>query len=229
MIPFDAVIFDLDGTLVDSIPDVTASVNFALKQFGSGQISQTDTRDLVGLGARPLIVGAMERTGLPLSDHQADAILQMFLDRYKINPATLSRLYDGVTDTLDVFKKAGIKMAICTNKPAATTHPVLEAFDLSDYFSSIRCGDSVPHKKPDARHVRLCLDDLGVDEAASVFVGDSETDIKAAQNARLPSVCVTYGYCHQAYDTLGATALIDDFTDLVPALNRIRNKHRVPS
>jgi len=221
MIPFQALIFDLDGTLVNSVPDVRASVNYGLQTMGRGSITTSNTHDLVGGGAIPLVEGALRLTGGTVTPDDVDQLLNIFLNYYKINPAVHSHLYDGVRDVLDDCLSAGIKMAICTNKPDQTTHPVLQAFGLSKYFTSIRTGDTVPHKKPDARHIQLCLDDLDATLENAVFIGDSETDIYAANNAKMRSVCVTYGYCHQPYDRLGASALINDFSELIPALKNI--------
>ena len=221
MIPFQALIFDLDGTLVNSVPDVRASINYGLNSMGLGSITNQNTHDLVGGGAIPLVKGALKLTGGRVTPDHIDQLLTLFLGYYKTNPAVHSHLYDGVLNVLDDCLSAGIKMAVCTNKPEATTHPVLQAFDLTKYFTSIRTGDTVPYKKPDARHIQLCLDDLGADIHNTVFIGDSETDINTANNAKMLSVCVTYGYCHQPYESLDASILIDDFGVLIPALNTI--------
>ena len=109
-------------------------------------------------------------------------------------------------------------MGICTNKPEATCFPVLEAFDLRQYFPIVICGDTLDYRKPDPRHIYHTLDAMGAERTNAAFIGDSEADIRAANNAGLPSVLVTFGYCHEPFDSLDANALIDHFDGLDEAL-----------
>ncbi len=120
-----------------------------------------------------------------------------------------------------MFAGVGMRMGICTNKPVATTFPVLEALGLDNYFTTVTCGDAVPYPKPDGRHIHLTLEKMNAAADTCVMVGDSENDIRAAIDAGVPSVCVTFGYCHVPFEELGADELIGHFSDLPGALERI--------
>jgi phosphoglycolate phosphatase len=215
---FSALLFDLDGTLIDSAPDVCASVNRVLDTMGRSPITVTDTKNLVGFGARALVEKALEISGQPGSPEDIDFLLSGFLDTYRRNPSEHTILFPGAREALERFTTAGIRMGICTNKPEATCFPVLEALDLRRYFAIVICGDTLDYRKPDPRHVYHTLDTMGAERNETAFIGDSEADIQAANNAGLPSVLVTFGYCHEPLDSLDANALIDHFDELDGAL-----------
>ena len=221
MSEFSALLFDLDGTLIDSAPDVCASVNRVLETMDRPAISVADTKLLVGFGARTLVEKALAMTGPPGSKEDIDFLLAGFLDSYRQNPSEHTVLFPGAREALDRFQSAGICIGICTNKPEATCFPVLDALDLKRYFATVICGDTMEFRKPDPRHVFHTLEEMGAKRDDAAFIGDSETDIKAANNAGLPSVLVTFGYCHLPFKTLGANALIDHFDQLDYALNEI--------
>ena len=215
---FDALIFDLDGTLIDSAPDVRASINRVLVGMGRRELTLEETKDMVGWGGRVLAEKALAKTGEAGTSSDIDRTLEGFLTTYAQHPADHSVVYPGVLSMLDEFKAAGVRMGLCTNKPTATTPPVLEALGLSQYFDVVSCGDAVPYKKPDGRHVRLVVEELGATIETTAMVGDSESDITAAIDAGVLSVAVTFGYAHVPCDELGADALIDHFDDLAQAL-----------
>ena len=214
MIPFSALLFDLDGTIIDSAPDVCASVNRVLESMDRPLISIADTKSLVGFGARTLVEKALEMTGPPGSQDDIDFLLSGFLDSYRQNPCEHTVLFPGARQALERFTKAGIALGLCTNKPEATCFPVLDALDLRRYFATVICGDPREYHKPDPRHVFHTLDEMSADRNDAAFIGDSEADIQAARNAHLPSVLVTFGYCHVPFSSLGANALIDHFDQL---------------
>jgi len=216
-----SIIFDLDGTLIDSAPDVCASVNRALETMGRPSISVDDTKSLVGFGARILVEKALQITGLPGTEDDIDVLLSGFLDSYRQNPSEHTTIFPGVCEALERYTQAGTLIGICTNKPEATCFPVLEALDLRRFFFTVICGDTLEFRKPDPRHVFHTLDAMGASRDTAIFVGDSEADIEAAKNAGLPSVLVTFGYCHVPFDSLGADVVIDHFDDLDEALNSI--------
>jgi phosphoglycolate phosphatase len=217
-IPFDALIFDLDGTLIDSAPDVRASINRVLTGMERRELTLKETKDMVGWGGRVLAEKALAKTGAAGTEADIDRTLEGFLATYAQHPADHSAVYPGVVAALDGFQAAGVRMGLCTNKPTATTPPVLEALGLAHYFDVVLCGDAVPHKKPDGRHVLLAVEQLGATLGTAAMVGDSESDITAANNAGVRSVAVTFGYAHVPCDQLGADALIDHFDDLAQAL-----------
>ena len=218
LFPFPALIFDLDGTLIDSAPDVCASVNRVLEADGRRALSIAETKDMVGWGGRVLMEKALALTGEPGTPEDIDRALEAFLITYADHPADNTIVFPGVIEALESLKATDVKMAICTNKPTATTPPVLKATRLDGFFDVVSCGDAVPHKKPDGRHVRLVVEKLGATIETTAMVGDSETDISAAIDAGVRSVAVTFGYAHVPYDELGADALINHFDDLAGAL-----------
>ncbi len=216
--PFPALIFDLDGTLIDSAPDVCASVNRVLEAGGRRALTLSETKDMVGWGGRVLVEKALALTGEPGTSEAIDRALESFLTTYADHPADNTIVFPGAIEALESLKAAGVKMAICTNKPAATTTPVLNVMGLNGFFDVVSCGDAVPHKKPDGRHVLHCVEQLGASIETAAMVGDSENDIRAAIDAGVRSVCVTFGYAHVPLDEIGADALIDHFDDLAGAL-----------
>jgi phosphoglycolate phosphatase len=219
--PFTALVFDLDGTLIDSAPDVCASMNRVLTARGRRQLSVAEAKDMVGWGGRVLVEKALAATGEAGSEDEIGEYLEGFLATYADHPADHSTVFPGVIQALETFRDAGLKMGICTNKPTATTPPVMTAMGLDGFFDVISCGDAVPHKKPDGRHVLGVIDELGATVETAALIGDSENDIAAAINAGVKSVAVTFGYAHAPVEELGADALIDHFDKLPDALLKI--------
>jgi phosphoglycolate phosphatase len=219
--PFEALVFDLDGTLIDSAPDVCASVNRVLKTKERRDLSLDEAKDMLGWGGRVLMEKALAATGEPGSENEIDDALQGFLESYADHPAGLTTVFPGAVETLESFRTGGVKLGICTNKPTATTPPVLKALGLDGFFDVVSCGDAVAHKKPDGRHVLHVIDELGAMAETAAMVGDSENDILAAIDAGVRSVCVTFGYAHMPLEEIGADALIDHFEDLPGALRQI--------
>ena len=220
-LPFEALIFDLDGTLIDSVPDVCASVNRVLTVNGRRALTLDEVKNMIGWGGRVLVEKALALTGEPGNPDDIDRALQGFLDNYAANPVEYTTLFPGVLEALERFEADGVNMGICTNKPTKTTSPVLEALGLERFFKLVSCGDSVPHRKPDGRHVLLVAEGLGATVETAAMVGDSENDITAAIDAGVKSVAVTFGYAHAPTVELGADALIDRFEDLPDALAAI--------
>jgi phosphoglycolate phosphatase len=218
---FNALLFDLDGTIIDSAPDVCSSLNRALDAMERPPITVEDTKMLVGFGARTLCDKALAMTGEPASEDDVELLLTGFLDGYRKNPCEHTIIFPGALDALNLFLGAGIQLGICTNKPEATCFPVLDALGLRHFFSSVICGDTIEFSKPDPRHIFHTLDEMGAELSDAAFVGDSEADVEAANNAGLPCILVTFGYCHAPFNSLNADAIIDHFDDLDAALKAI--------
>lgn len=214
------LILDLDGTLIDSVPDICASLNRALASEGVAPVLVDQVDRLLRLGARTMIENIVRDSGGG-GDIDIDALRDLFLAEYSARPVENTVIYPGVIEVLKKFKADSVKFGICTNKPEKTAYPVMQALGLLDYFSTIVCGDTLPYKKPDARHVHQVIDLLGGDVARAVFIGDSETDIAAARNAGVPVVLVSYGYTLSPPQDLGADVLIDHFSELPDALRRL--------
>lgn len=219
------VLFDLDGTLIDSAPGVAWSLNKALAAEGRGPLSVARVKDLVGKGAQYLVADALTDTGGIDDDGHPDRIREAFLQIYSENPVQDTVVFPGAMDVLDALRSDGVPMALCTNKPRKTTLPVLDAFGLTDYFPVVLCGDDVAHRKPDGRHVLDTIARLDLPGATAVMVGDSENDIRAAHDAGVPSICVSFGYCHVPFEDLKPTVLIDSYAEFHGALTNILKDH----
>ena len=211
------IVFDLDGTLVDTGPDLTASLNHALAALGRPQVDAATVRHLVGHGARALI----ER-GLALSGGGADAqiarALPIFLDYYAANIAVGSRAFDGAEAALDALAARGAILAICTNKPVSLSRALIASLGWETRFAANLGGDSLDVRKPDPRHVLATIAAAGGVPERTVFVGDSIVDVAAARAARVPVVAVSFGFADRPAADLGADAVIDHFDALLPAL-----------
>lgn len=209
---FSSIIFDLDGTLVDSAPDLCGVVNHMLEEHGRTPLALNDIRKMVGDGAAKLIERGFGATGglpAPLPD-----LTKHFITLYDDRIAQETRPFPGVVDTLAQFARAGLRLGVCTNKPTGLTKKLLDALDLSRFFANIAGGD-VPFRKPDPRHVRLVMDALGGQPETTLMVGDSANDVAAAKGAGLEVVVVSFGYTTIPPEKLGADKLIHRFDELL--------------
>lgn len=215
------ILFDLDGTLIDSAPGVAWSLNRALAEEGRAALSVERVKDLVGKGAVHLVADALADTGGMDGEAQRDRVKDRFLHIYADNPIQDTIVFPGALDVLRTLRDQRVTMALCTNKPRITTLPVLDAFGLTDFFPVMRCGDDVEFRKPDGRHIHATLDAMGESAANAVMIGDSENDILAAHDAGIPSICVSFGYCHMPFEELKPTVLIDSYDAFAAALAEI--------
>lgn len=216
-----SVIFDLDGTLIDTLPDVVGALNRLLAENGRGSVTVEDGKHMIGEGAKPLVVGGFSKTGSVPDDAELDRLTARYIELYRAHPVVDSVLFPGVMDALDALRYAGVPLGVCTNKPAVMTGIVLDAFGMSDYFGSVIAGDSLPIKKPDPAHLFAVVEALGVEAAGTVYVGDSPTDVKTAKAAGIPVVVVRFGYSKVAVEELGAEALIGHYDELIPAIETL--------
>lgn len=184
------VIFDLDGTLVDSAPDLQASLNRLMARYGLAPFPLPEVTAMIGDGARALVQKAFATRGTMFTE----AAVKSFLADYEPNSAVLTRPYPGMVETLEVFGREGWQRAICTNKPIAATWALLNALHLGEHFELVLGGDSLPVKKPDPGHVRGVLEELGVDPLDATMIGDHQNDIRAAAGAGVRSVFAAWGY-----------------------------------
>ncbi|WP_151720263.1 phosphoglycolate phosphatase [Gemmobacter serpentinus] len=205
-----AVIFDLDGTLIDSVPDIHASANRVFAAHGQ-TFTPDEVRGFVGRGAPNLLARLAESRGLPSGGAFQDALLADFLTVYE-TAQDLTRLYPGVQQALADLEASGARLAICTNKPLGPTRAVLRHFGLDAVFPVVIGGDSLAVKKPDPAPLMAALDQLGGGPA--VFVGDSEVDAETAQAARLPFLLYTEGYRKTPISALPHDVAFDDFAQL---------------
>ncbi len=212
-LPPTAILFDLDGTLVDSLPDLLRATNILLAGLDRRPATADELRGWVGDGAAVLVAHAMAATGGPPEAAPA-LLLKTFLDIYEGGLADLSKPYPGVEATLQQLVARGHRLGVCTNKPTALSVELLDALGLSSLFAAIVGGDSVAAKKPDPGHIRATLEAMGATGQRALMVGDSGNDVAAAKAAGIPVVAVSFGYSRVDPRGLGADVLIDDFAQL---------------
>lgn len=214
------VIFDLDGTLIDTADDLGAAMNHALSLHGIAPVPTRDVRHLIGHGARAMIRGGFEQmVGEVPADEDLDRLVGEFIDYYRANIAVYSRPFPGATAFIDRMKRAGVRLAVCTNKREGLARPLLAALGLTDHFDEIVGGDTVGVAKPDPAPVHRCLEGMGIDRETAaervLFIGDSDTDLQAGIASGLPVVLCRFGYGPTLLDGEAALAL-DRYDDLGP-------------
>jgi phosphoglycolate phosphatase len=220
--PFpETVVFDLDGTLVDTAPDLTAALNAVLAREGRPPVPLDDVRHMVGRGARYLIERAMEASGVAVEPAAATDLVKHFLDHYDANIAVMSRPFADAERVVRAFHGRGHKLGVCTNKPEALSLKLLHELGLSELFPVVLGADSRPYRKPDPRHLTDTIEALGGRAESAVLVGDSETDVKTARAANVPVVVVSFGYTEIPVHELGADLVIDHFDALEAALAEV--------
>ncbi|GIX16505.1 MAG: phosphoglycolate phosphatase [Rhodothalassiaceae bacterium] len=212
------VIFDLDGTLVDTAPDLAAAANRILALYGRPPLAMEALRRFVGGGARLLLQRAFAATGAPVEDALLEErILPAFLAAYEARIAALSRPYPGVVETLEALSARGHVLAVATNKPQHLTEKLLAELSLAPLFAAIVGRDAAPRPKPDRAHLDHALA-LSGNGGPAVMVGDSATDVAAARAAGMPVLVVPYGYAAEPAGALGADAVLADFPSLLERL-----------
>lgn len=216
-----AISFDLDGTLVDTAPDLVRSTNMVMDHAGLARISLDSVRGMVGQGARALIVKAAAAGGVTFGQNDLEAHVDYFLEIYQAGLTELSRPFDGVDETLVLLAEQGAILSVCTNKPPHLANPVLQAFGLERHFKAIVGNGQAGVNKPDARHLTYTIDACGGDVRRALMVGDSITDVQAARNANIPVVLVSFGYTIEKASTLGADAVFDHYHELPELAARI--------
>jgi phosphoglycolate phosphatase len=215
------VAFDLDGTLVDTAPDLIACLNAILVDEGLAAMDLSSARNLVGHGARVMIEHGFANAGRPLDETRSRALVDRFIPIYLERIAEESAPFPGCTEALDILRAAGAKLCVCTNKLTNLSEALLEALGLAAYFEAIVGPDATTARKPDPRHLLDAISAAGGDRAVAVYVGDSRPDAQAARGARVPSIGVTFGYTDVPVAELGFDALIDGYGELSEVCARL--------
>jgi phosphoglycolate phosphatase len=213
--------FDLDGTLVDSAPDLVGTLNVILEQEGVAPLPFTEARALIGHGARRLMERGFAAQGLSVKPDAMPELFARFIAHYEAHIADESRPFAGVPEALAQMKAAGARLVVCTNKLTGLSRQVLDALDLSRFFDAVVGADSAPAAKPDARHLLAAVAAAGGDPARAVMVGDAATDAGAARAAKVPLILVTFGYTEVPAADLGPDILLDRFEDMPGACARL--------
>jgi phosphoglycolate phosphatase len=216
-----ALIFDLDGTLVDTAPDLLGALNAVLAGIGRRPVTRADLRHLVGHGAHTMVREALAVTGGPLDDAQSARLVNDCVAYYRDHIADESRPFPGVEDTLTLFREQGARLGVLTNKPEELTDPLLDALDMRRYFAVVHGAGRFSYSKPDARVFHHVVDELGGPGAGAIMIGDSTTDYLTARAAGVPVILVTYGYTPDPAESLGADAVTAEFARLPELVDAI--------
>ncbi len=208
------VVFDLDGTLVDTAPDLLDSLNACLDAEGVKRANPAEMRSFVGFGARVMIERAFAAHGKRLADGQLDHLFAAFIEDYTAGMPGKSTPYPGVIAALDRLATAGYRLAVCTNKFEAMSRRLLGALGLDSRFAVVCGQDTFPYRKPDPRHLTGTIMAAGGDADRALMVGDSRTDIDTAKAAGIPIVAVDFGYSAQPVAEFEPSRVISHFDEL---------------
>ena len=212
------LVFDLDGTLIDSVPQIHAAANIVFGIKGFPPLPQDTVRGFVGNGLGALVSRSMAHLGVEPDTALHAELMASFVKIYE-EAFDLTALYPGVSTALRDLRLAGHRLAICTNKPLGPTHAVLQHFNLARFFPVIIGGDSLPQRKPDPAPLRAALEALG--PGKGLFVGDSEVDAETARAAHIPLLLFSGGYRNTAAEALGARIIFDDHAALPRLIGRL--------
>ncbi|MEX2128442.1 MAG: HAD family hydrolase [Xanthobacteraceae bacterium] len=225
MAPHPTVAFDLDGTLVDTAPDLLDALNLVLREAALAPISADDARGLFGGGARVLIERGLAFHGMRVDDADIDKMQAHFLAYYEDHLADRSRPYPGAIETLDALRQRA-RLIVVTNKFERYSTKLLEALGLARHFSVVAGPDTFGVRKPDPGHLLRAVARAGGDPAATIMIGDSMTDVATARAAKVPVVVVSYGYSDVEAAALGADRVIDRLDEAPAAVNALLDEAR---
>lgn len=214
-----AILFDLDGTIADTALDLSKTLNHLLIQAGRDQIDHSLVRNMVGQGAKALIMKGFSHTGDAPDDDDLDRLFDQYLEYYLQHIADETVLFHGTLSMLDQLKAQDIPLAICTNKNIELTHALLAEMKIAHFFDAVTCGDSFPYKKPDPRHLISTCAQMNADPDHAIMVGDSVNDIAAGLAANMLTVGVTFGYTEKPVQEFGPHIVIDHFDQFFDAIN----------
>ena len=213
------IVFDLDGTLVDTAPDLIETLNVILARHDVPAVAFDDARAMIGAGVKPLLTRGLASHGMHLPPAEIDALFAEYLALYAAHIADRSRPFPGLEAALDALAADGCILAVCTNKLEWLSVRLLDALGLSHRFAAICGQDTFPMRKPDPEMLRLTIAKAGGSADRAVMVGDSMTDVLTAKNAAVPVVAVDFGYTETPPAQMGADRLISHF-DALPAAVR---------
>jgi len=215
------ILFDLDGTMIDTAPDLIRAANYTLQADGMEAVETRIIQPAVGLGARAMISAAMRSLGREPSDADLTRMTETFTAHYAENILVDSREYPGLSEALQALAAEGALLAVCTNKREALARKLLAALGLDAYFHAIAGRDTFPKHKPDPAHVLETIRIAGGKASRAVMIGDSSADSRAAQGAGVPFIAVSFGYGESPVEVLEPDAIIHQFSELVPVVLRL--------
>ena len=215
------IAFDLDGTLVDTAPDLVGTLNVLLAAEGLSPLPLAEARPFIGRGARWLIERGFAAAGDPLDPARIQGLFERFLTHYEAHIADESRPFPGCVAALDALRAQGARLAVCTNKLTGLSRTLLDALDLTGHFHAVIGADSTPAIKPDRRHLEAAVAAAGGAMDRAILVGDAATDAGAARAAGAGLILVTFGYTETPVADLAPDILIDHFDQLPAACLRL--------
>ena len=218
---FQTVIYDLDGTLIDSARDMQVAVSRALADHGLPPVSEDDVRFFMGQGSKVTMAKAFAKYGKMLDEAALSAVTREFVRYYEADPVSHTVAFDGVADVVARFGRLGLRQGVCTNKFEKPSRMILEHLHLMPPIADVAGADTFPVRKPDPRHILMLVERMGGDPRSTVMIGDSIHDVEAAHGAGLPAVLVSWGYTVKPASELGAEAVIQRFADLPDAMAAI--------
>ena len=218
------IVFDLDGTLVDSAPDLVDSLNVILERQGIPPFPLVQARKFVGRGGRAMIRQGLDAAGAIASDAELEAMFTAYLAHYEEHLSVKTRYYPGVEAALDALAAAGHRLAILTNKYEKPARALIRDLGGTRRFATIVGQDTFPVCKPDAAALRLTIEKAGGDPARAIMVGDTETDVATARNAGLPVIAVDFGYAPDPVERLLPDRVISHFDQLADAVAALKAK-----
>lgn len=217
-----AVLFDLDGTLVDSAPDLHVAANKLLREENRRDVSLAEITMMIGDGVPKLVERSFEATGDPIPEGGLDTLASRYLEFYEPHSADLTVPFPGGIDCLARLKDQGYALAVCTNKPFDATMEILGSLGLSPSLDCVIGGDTLPGiKKPDPRHLQSALEKLGVTSEEAVMIGDNANDVNAAKGAGIPVIVCRFGYTKGPAEDLNGDVIIEHFDALPDAFSEL--------
>jgi phosphoglycolate phosphatase len=221
---FDTVLYDLDGTLIDSAKDMQMAVSHVLADHGLQPVSEDDVRIFMGQGSKITMGKAFAKNGKSLDDDALSAATREFVRYYEADPVRHTTAFDGVAEVVAHFARLGLKQGVCTNKFEKPSRMILEGLGLMPPITDVAGADTFPVRKPNPKHILLLLERMGGEPERTVMIGDSIHDVEAAHGAGLPAVLVSWGYTVKPASELGAEAVIQRFDALPHALAEIAGR-----
>ncbi|NNJ66312.1 MAG: phosphoglycolate phosphatase [Xanthomonadales bacterium] len=215
-----AVVWDLDGTLVDSAADLAKALNELLLENGQHSHSVEKVRTMIGAGVAKLIERGFRAAGAPVDASRRDAMVPRFMELYTACATETTQLVPHAREALEYFYHAGVKQGLCTNKPFTVTRLIVSTLDISGFFSSIVGGDSTAARKPHPLPLLTCLEELETRPEDAVMVGDSGADVGSARAAGVPVILVPDGYTGEPAVSLGADYVVGSLADLPGSMPR---------
>jgi phosphoglycolate phosphatase len=216
------LVFDLDGTLVETAPDLIASVNHVLRLEGVAPVEPDLIRSEISHGAARMLKKAFQIRRHAIDDRDVMRLYETeYLPHYAANIAVLSRPYPGLVTALGEAAQRGAKLAVCTNKWEGLSRQLLTALGLDQHFAAIAGRDTFPVFKPHPDHLLGAIRLAGGDPSRAVMIGDSDTDIQTARAASIPVIAVTFGYTDVPVHELGPDAIIDHYDGLIAAIGEV--------